>query len=208
MHFTPCGEWKSKQNSVPERHLTLAYFCCIFTPRPRSETSALSRHCGLIDLVRTMKIINILCTVVLISCFTSIGSSEELKRIVTVVQVKGDVMVKNSGEASWVPAKVSDVMREGYILKTGSGARVTLSVDGDKKTAKIDMSEKSILSFAALTKDSITGMKKTLLDLAIGQVLIKAEKLDTPDSKFEVKTPTSVVGVRGTKFSVKVDAVK
>ena len=70
------------------------------------------------------------------------------------------------------------------------------------------MSEKSLVSFASLVKDSSSGMKKTLLDLSIGQVLIKAEKLDTPDSKFEVKTPTSVVGVRGTKFSVKVDALK
>ena len=72
----------------------------------------------------------------------------------------------------------------------------------------VDVSEKSQLSLATLVKDTTSGLKKTLLDLAIGQVLIKAEKLDTPDSKFEVKTPTSVVGVRGTKFSVRVEALE
>ncbi len=72
----------------------------------------------------------------------------------------------------------------------------------------VDISEKSLISFATLKKDHLSGMKKTLLELSVGQVVIKAERLDTPDSKFEVKTPTSVVGVRGTKFSVKVDAMK
>ena len=116
-------------------------------------------------------------------------------------------MVKNPGPGSWSPAKVGDILNEGSFLKTGAGAKAIVNVD-DGKTAVVDVSEKSLVSFATLIKDSATGMKKTLLDLSIGQVLIKAERLDTPDSKFEVKTPTSVVGVRGTKFSVKVDALK
>ena len=145
--------------------------------------------------------------VVLLSLFVSIGSSEELKRNATVAKFNGEVMVKNPGPGSWAPAKVGDVLNEGSFIKTGAGAKVSLNVDGGQ-TAVVDVSEKSLVSFTTLIKDSATGMKKTLLDLSVGQVLIKAEKLDTPDSKFEVKTPTSVVGVRGTKFSVKVDALK
>ena len=154
-----------------------------------------------------MKIINLLCVIILLSVFVSTGSSEELNRTATVASFSGEVMVKNPGPGSWVPAKVGDILSEGSFLKTGAGAMAIVNVD-DGKTAVVDVSEKSLVSFATLIKDSATGMKKTLLDLSIGQVLIKAEKLDTPDSKFEVKTPTSVVGVRGTKFSVKVDALK
>ena len=154
-----------------------------------------------------MKIIHCLCAIVILSIFVSMASSEELKRTATVGQITGEVMVKSAGPGSWAPAKVGDVLNEGSFLKTGALSRAVVNVDGGQ-TAVVDVSEKSLVSFATLIKDSATGMKKTLLDLSIGQVLIKAEKLDTPDSKFEVKTPTSVVGVRGTKFSVKVDALK
>ena len=154
-----------------------------------------------------MKIINMLCVIVILSIFVSIGSSEELKRTATVGQVSGEVMLKNPGAGSWSPAKAGDILNEGSFLKTGAGAKAIVNIDGGQ-TAVVDVSEKSLVSLTTLIKDGATGMKKTLLDLSIGQVLIKAEKLDSPDSKFEVKTPTSVVGVRGTKFSVKVDALK
>ncbi len=154
-----------------------------------------------------MKIINLLGVVLLLSLFVSIGSSEELKRVATVAGFSGEVMVKNPGRGSWAPAAIGDILNEGSFIKTGAGARAIVNVD-DGRTAVVDVSEKSLVSFATLIQDSATGMKKTLLDLSIGQVLIKAERLDTPDSKFEVKTPTSVVGVRGTKFSVKVDALQ
>ena len=49
---------------------------------------------------------------------------------------------------------------------------------------------------------------KTLLDLAMGEILIKAQKVHGEKSQFEVKTPTSIVGVRGTTFNVKVEAVE
>ena len=154
-----------------------------------------------------MKIINLLCVIFFLSVFVSIGSSEELKRTATIAGFNGEVMVKNPGPGSWAPAKVGDILSEGSFIKTGIGAKAVINIDNGQ-TAVVDVSEKSLVSFTTLIKDGITGMKKTLLDLSIGQVLIKAEKLDTPDSKFEVKTPTSVVGVRGTKFSVKVDALK
>ena len=154
-----------------------------------------------------MKIINMLVAIVLFFSFMSIGYSEELKRTATVASVSGEVMVKNPGPGSWAPAKVGDILKEGSFIKTGGRAKAIINVD-DGKTAVVDVSEKSLVSLTTLIKDNVSGMKKTLLDLSIGQVLIKAEKLDTPDSKFEVKTPTSVVGVRGTKFSVKVDALK
>jgi len=46
-----------------------------------------------------------------------------------------------------------------------------------------------------------TGEKTTVLDLAIGKVLIHAEKLKG-DSVFNVRTPNSTTGVRGTTFTV------
>ncbi|MFA5144289.1 MAG: FecR domain-containing protein [Candidatus Omnitrophota bacterium] len=155
-----------------------------------------------------MRISNTLCVTALIALIASVSFSAELKRTAAISEISGEVMVKGAGPGAWAPAKVGDQLNEGFFIKTGPRSKAVVNVDGDSKTAIVDVSEKSLVSFATLVKDSTTGMKKTLLDLSIGQVLIKAEKLDTPDSKFEVKTPTSVVGVRGTKFSVKVDALK
>ena len=49
--------------------------------------------------------------------------------------------------------------------------------------------------------------QSTLLDLAAGEVMIKTTDLPGIDSKFEVKTPTSVVAVQegAASFSVKVE---
>ena len=155
-----------------------------------------------------MRMLTIFCIGALIVLTASAGLSEEAKRTAAIIQVNGEVMVKNAEPEPWVPAKVGDILTEGSFIKTGGNAKAVVNVDGDGKTATIEVSEKSVASFATLVKDTASGMKRTLLDLSVGQVLIKAEKLDTPDSKFEVKTPTSVVGVRGTKFSVKVDALR
>ncbi|MDD5428377.1 MAG: FecR domain-containing protein [Candidatus Omnitrophica bacterium] len=135
------------------------------------------------------------------------GYSEEIMRTATVTQINGEVMVKDPGLHPWTKAKVGDVLNEGSFIKTGVRSTAVLGVDGGN-TATVDVSEKSLISFAKLTKDRASGMKRTLLELSVGQVVIKAQRLDTPDSKFEVKTPTSLVGVRGTKFSVKVDALR
>ena len=51
--------------------------------------------------------------------------------------------------------------------------------------------------------DPKTGNKMTLLDLAVGKVLVHAAKLKG-GSRFEVRTPTAISGVRGTVFEVEV----
>ena len=45
------------------------------------------------------------------------------------------------------------------------------------------------------------------LNKPISETNSERKKLKAEKSKFEVKTPTSVVGVRGTAFSVKVDEI-
>ena len=155
-----------------------------------------------------MKRFWIFAAAILISLTVSSSYCDETKRSAIVADIKGNVMVKLESSLPWTDAKVGDVLKEGSFIKTGEKSTAIIFVDAKNETAAVEMAEKSLLSFTTLVKESSTGMKKTLLDLSIGQILIKAEKLDTPDSKFEVKTPTSVVGVRGTKFSVKVEALK
>ena len=64
------------------------------------------------------------------------------------------------------------------------------------------------MELSELSSDKKDSSQITILDLSLGEVFIKAKKLNADKYRFEIKTPTSIVGVRGTAFSVKVESVK
>ena len=99
------------------------------------------------------------------------------------------------------------VLNEKDFIKTKADSWVNMNLDGSGETAAVELDENSQLMLLRLTKDDENGTQKTLLDLAIGKILIRAQKLHTKESSFEVKTPTSIVGVRGTVFEVEVEAL-
>jgi len=76
------------------------------------------------------------------------------------------------------------------------------------QTATVEVKKSSQVKLATLLQNGQDATETTLLDLSLGEILIKAKKLHSEKSKFEVKTPTSIVGVRGTTFSVTVEAVE
>lgn len=55
-----------------------------------------------------------------------------------------------------------------------------------------------------MEEDPLTKDKTTLIDLALGKLLVKVEALKG-SSKFEVRTPTAQTGVRGTEFEIAVE---
>ena len=154
--------------------------------------------------MKTLKVTLISLLVVMLSatCF-AIEDTREAK----VLYVEGKCEVK-LGESDWTEAKENMVLSEKDAIRTGSDSWALLEIDQLGGVAEIELKEHSELLLAELTKDEKMGTQATLLDLAIGEVLITASKLHTKESRFEVKTPTSIVGVRGTKFSVKVEAME
>jgi len=152
-----------------------------------------------------MKNIGIGMTWVVLATFLILpnDSFAEATRYVRVHKIQGEVMVKMKGETDWKAAKVGMVLREKDRVKTGKGALVEFHMDEEAETGKFNLEEDSVLELKTMQTDRTTGDKTTLLDLAIGKVVIKAEKLKGTSS-FEVKTPTSTTGVRGTVFEVMV----
>jgi len=128
-------------------------------------------------------------------------------REVQIISLEGTASIKRAGAADWVAAGVGDILGVGDALRTDSMSTLELNFDGSGRTAVVQVSENAELVFSKLSLDENTGSKETLLDLAIGSVLIKASKLEG-ESKFEVSTPTSIVGVRGTTFEVRVSAAE
>ncbi|MDO8525797.1 MAG: FecR family protein [Candidatus Omnitrophota bacterium] len=154
-----------------------------------------------------MKILKVICVAILSLFISSAVFSAETKRTANVISFTGQPSLKSAGQNDWTSVAKGMVINEGDTLKTGKDASARVNVDSKGEAAIVDVSPGSNLTFTQLLKNTENGTEKTMLDLALGEVLIKAEKL-RGDSKFEVKTPTSVAGVRGTKFSVKVEAIE
>ena len=126
-------------------------------------------------------------------------------RVAVISDFNGKVDIRIEKDKSWYPAVLGLVLHEGDIVRTGADSILKLNLDGQEKTAVVLIKEKSELLIAELIKIEDSGEDKTLLDLAIGKIFIEVDKLRDPEAKFEVKTPTSMVGVRGTEFSVEVN---
>jgi hypothetical protein len=134
-------------------------------------------------------------------CFAAPVQAEE-SRYALLSELKGQVTVRQN-EAEWKPALQGMTLQEKDEIRTGPGGYAEILMDGGD-VARLELRENSYFKLHTMGYDAATGDKATLLDLAIGKVLVHAEKLKS-DSKFEVRTPTSTTGVRGTVFEVQVE---
>lgn len=130
----------------------------------------------------------------------------ETPREAKVLDMEGSVEVRTS-DGKMEPAEVGMVLGQGDIIKTGEDSFALVKLEG-AETATVEVNKNSQILLSQMVMDQEKGTQSTVLDLAIGKVLIKAEKVHSDKSKFEVKTPTSVVGVRGTTFQVEVEGLE
>jgi hypothetical protein len=154
-----------------------------------------------------MKIISLICVLGLILGSFSFALAQEANRVAIIIELKGKVEVKTP-KSAWMPAKQGMALNPKDIIRTGKKSLAVLNLNGLGQTATVELKEKSQLQLTELLENKQEMTQKTFLDLALGEILIKAKKLHSEKSRFEVKTPTSIVGVRGTTFSVAVEAVE
>ncbi|AFY02240.1 FecR family protein [Bdellovibrio bacteriovorus] len=115
--------------------------------------------------------------------------------------VKGGVQIHTEGKTA--PAKVGAKVYEGDKVVTAADSR-----------AKIVMSDRNVLNLSPDTtieitqyqNDAATGKKNVEIKLSGGKVRSNVEQTyDGEKSKFQIKTPTAVAGVRGTQFQAGFD---
>lgn len=149
-----------------------------------------------------MKVLRSLSIIVLVVGLATIAFAEEVQRKAKIIDIDGEVTVKRL-DKDWVMGQKDMLLGEGDIIVTKGDSEVLLNVNGHGETATVTVRENSQLMLTELIEDE-NGVHSTLLELAIGKVLIKAQKLQSGEEKFEVMTPTTIVGVRGTTFEVEV----
>lgn len=110
--------------------------------------------------------------------------------------VKGDIKVK--GKADAVAAKVGSKIAPGETVISGAEGRAKI-VMSDRNV--INISPSTTLQISKYENDSKSGAKNVELTLLEGKVRNNVEQTyDGEKSKFQIKTPTAVAGVRGTQF--------
>ncbi len=129
------------------------------------------------------------------------GRMENGTRYGTLRKPGKDVFVKCRG-GTWMPAKDGMVILPGDEVKTAAVGSVEVVLDGGR-VGRVEIKEGSRFRIEKAETDPVTGDMTTLLDLAIGKILVKVESLKG-NSRFEVKSPTALTGVRGTIFEVTV----
>jgi hypothetical protein len=88
---------------------------------------------------------------------------------------------------------------EGVEIETGANSFLTLALSD---ASRISVPSNSRLRLAKLRVTRYTGSPRTEVMLLRGRVESRVAPLDAVKGKFEVRTPQSVAGVRGTRFRV------
>jgi hypothetical protein len=143
-----------------------------------------------------------------------------------VVRLKGDARY-STGNNVWQPLKVGDIVRPGTLIQTASNSRLDLALGSgapgvaqsgapstmlsyrpSSEQNMIRIWENTLLSVDKMT-ETHTGadvVTETQLDLKAGRITGTVKKMSAA-SKYEVKIPNGVAGIRGTVYDISADGV-
>jgi hypothetical protein len=136
----------------------------------------------------------------LVLSLNAISLSANGKAVGKITSVKGEVLIFHKDEAKGIKAKVKDVVYEYDTIQTLQESRVQILMDDD---SLINLGENAKISLREYLYAPEENLRSSTLDLLSGKARFIVGKIfTTKDSKFQVNTSTSVIGVRDTNFIV------
>jgi len=150
-----------------------------------------------------MRILGILLFIIAAAYSAGI-KAEESDAYARFLKVEGDVYIKREG-TPWFHAGKDTQIYERDIIRTEDHSTAVIKIHTPSKEATVEVEPGTELFLSKISQNNSKGTPGTLIDLAVGKILLEVLKKKDDSSKFEVKTPTSIVGVRGTTFSVEVE---
>ncbi len=120
----------------------------------------------------------------------------------SVLYVHGEVMVVQAKSGLQTTATPGMFLWAKDEIHTGVGGNVTLQfADG----SKVLLQQESTLAIESLMKYGQTGMADSRLHLKKGKTDNKVKPKTGPGSRFEIRTPSALAAVRGTRYRVSAD---
>jgi hypothetical protein len=118
--------------------------------------------------------------------------------------VRGTANYSTDRGSNWRDLKVGTKLKQNSVIRTAPGSVVDLFLSDNGPVVRV--TENTTMGIDRLTIDS-SGVEKiieTQLDLRSGRILGNVKKLAAA-SKYEVKTPQGVAGIRGTRYDISAD---
>ncbi|MEY2428783.1 MAG: hypothetical protein QOJ40_1668 [Verrucomicrobiota bacterium] len=170
-------------------------------------------------------------TLAMISTATAETPGQGKQGRAKVIRMKGQARY-TTGNNVWQPLKVGDVIKPGAVIQTskGKGDFVDLALgDGNAPIASTTLLPTTITpisyhatteqNFVRIWENSLLGVDKlssidtgadvvsdTQLDLKAGHIFGSVKKMSAA-SRYEVKIPNGVAGIRGTVYDITADGV-
>lgn len=116
----------------------------------------------------------------------------------TVIARNGSITA-TAADGRVMTIDIGSKVAEGMRITTGSNSFLTLSLADE---SRISIPSNSNVLLAKLRKSLYTASPRTEVKLLRGRVVSRVSPLDSNKGRFEVRTPASVAGVRGTHFRV------
>lgn len=144
----------------------------------------------------TMYVLSKWIVALLVLCAMSVANAQNVHGILRVV--KGDVQIKSAKTGQKGRARIGEKVFPKDVIFTGKDARAKIvMVDNNE----INVSPDSQIEIQHYEYNPAEGKKDVLLNVIYGKVRSKVEqKYDGKTTKFQIKTPSAVAGVRGTDF--------
>jgi hypothetical protein len=127
------------------------------------------------------------------------AAAPELAPLAVIVGSVGSVAVTKAGDPDSIPAEEDLELEPGDRINTGSNGSVTISLRDEHF---VKLGGQATLTIKELRTDQVTGGIWARLALTRGLLMAVVSSLTSPDSRFEVDTPTAIAAVKGTSFQV------
>jgi hypothetical protein len=137
-----------------------------------------------------------------LSASTTQAAPEQNKAVVRAV--RGSANYSTDRGANWKTLKVGTSLNQNSVVRTAPGSTVDLFLNENGPAVRV--TENTTLGIDRLTVDrtGVDNVIETQLDLRNGRILGNVRKLAAA-SKYEVKTPQGVAGIRGTRYDISAD---
>jgi hypothetical protein len=117
----------------------------------------------------------------------------------TLTDFEGDVSYQRAHDKEWFSVETGMPLESGDMIRTGADGSAEILID-DGSLLSLEGNAKIELS--GLYVDSTSKKIKTKIYLAIGRLFSNITSMMHKESRFDIQTPTAIVGIRGTDFVV------
>ena len=129
---------------------------------------------------------------------TAQAQTQEGQAVVQSIKGSADY---SEGGGTWSKLKVGKVLKAGTVVRTADASEVDLNLKRNGPVVRLTGNSTLGLTKLLFENTGADTVIETQLDLKAGRVLGVVSKMAAA-SKYEVKTPSSVTGIRGTKYDI------